>query len=70
MELHIRHVCFGDFDGNDNVTATDLATLTTDFGQTACASFPFCKGYVDGDTDVDGSDLAIMALEYGRNDCP
>ena len=64
------NICYGDLDGNDAVSETDLELLANDFGHSNCSQAPHCGGGIDEDIDVDGTDLAILIAEYNRSDCP
>jgi len=63
-----QFTCEGDFNGDNDVDGSDLATFAADFGRTDCSGD--CEGDFDGDGDVDGSDLAVFAADFGRTDCP
>jgi hypothetical protein len=69
-EYIISSPCQGDFDLDQDVDGSDLATFAGDFGRTNCFNLPACEGDFDSDGDVDGSDLAIFAADFGRTDCP
>ena len=63
--------CEGNFDCNDNVDGSDLATFKANYGRNQyndpCHAGDRCNGNFDCDNNVDGGDLALFKSDYGRN---
>jgi len=55
--------CFGDVDGDNQVSLTDLSIQLANFGLTSGATLE--DGDLDGDGDVDLSDLSLMLSAFG-----
>ena len=62
--------CEGNFDEDQDVDGSDLATFAADFGRTDCDNAPPCEGDFDKADALDGSDLATFAADFRRTDCP
>ena len=76
--LYAVEYCEGDFDGDTDVDAQDIAAFLDHFGRSLwsnpCTDLNPCNGDFDCDTDVDAADLAVMIEDFGRslwsNPCP
>jgi hypothetical protein len=57
----------GDFDGDGDVDAYDLAVFIEEFGRTDCGIGDPCECDLDHDGDVDEDDLAIFVADFGES---
>ena len=56
--------CGGDFDGDGDVDAYDIAIFTAGYGSEDCTRFRM--GDFDASCRVDGADLAVISKQFGR----
>jgi hypothetical protein len=59
-------VAWGDIDGDLDVDGSDLATLSTEMGRTACTAATPCVCDLDQDGDVDDFDLLFFSEDFGK----
>jgi hypothetical protein len=77
-KVDLTEYCEGDFEGDTDVDAIDVAAFLIDFGRSRffnpCSGAAPCNGDFDCDTDVDSQDLAVFLEDFGRslfnNPCP
>ncbi|MEA1932874.1 MAG: DUF6531 domain-containing protein, partial [Thermodesulfobacteriota bacterium] len=69
IEYINRNQCESDFDWTGAVDGTDLATMVSEFGSTACYSTP-CQSDIDNNGEVNNLDLIAFANAYGQTNCP